>query len=111
LREAECELTRLFVVDRHRDVLARSREVAAGFLRFLQCGFGLLARRNARRTHEHDGVVDLVFREARLRLHVLRENAQCPSFLAIQELTVAIRLDGAALSLCHARRRAQAWIE
>jgi len=51
-----------------------------------------LARLDARRAHEHDGVVDFVVVEAALRFEILRQNAQGAGVLAVEEARILVGL-------------------
>jgi len=73
--------------------LAASAAGAGGF-RGAQRLFRRLARLQARRAHEHDGVVHLVVVEPALRLEVFRQDPQLAGVLAVQEAGVAVGLDG-----------------
>src|SRR5262249_52701672 len=53
----------------------------------------LLAREDPRGTEDDDRVADAQLLEARLGLQVLREDAQAPRLLAVEEGLVLVRLD------------------
>src|SRR3546814_5189986 len=55
-----------------------------------QAAFRLVARQDARRAEEDDGVVDLVVLEARVGLHVLGEDAQAARRGALDEVRIAV---------------------
>src|SRR3546814_11380885 len=54
------------------------------------CSSDLVARQDARRAEEDDGVVDLVVLEARVGLHVLREDAQAARRRALDEVRITV---------------------
>jgi hypothetical protein len=97
--QSPSQLARILVVARHRQPLVRALQVALALFGGVHFGFGLLARWQARRAHENDGVVDLVAVEATSRLEILGKQAQRPCIAAGQKRFLEIRLDGAAAPL------------
>ena len=99
-RQQPRQLSRVLVVARPFDRLARSRELglelrvgvlhAAGAQR-LQRAFGALAAVDAGRSEKHDRVLDFLLLEASQRFEVFGENAYRTGFGAFEKLLKQVR--------------------
>src|SRR5216117_3861622 len=95
--EAGSELAGGFVVRGHPERRLRALPVLP-VLRLAQHFLRGLARFDARRAHEHDGVVDPVVVEAALRFEVLRQDAQGAGVLAVEKSRILVGLGLAAFA-------------